>query len=490
MTENSQQANAQAEDLQPATVPPQPSEGSESPVLEPEQTTMSAEEAIQHEPGSIDEGWQIESETPPDAGAARASARGAPARGRGSNSERLTRVTLGSALIAMDTVNDRLNRLDEAEIEETSNRRTLDDVLVPMAQWQEQFGVAADQPMRHLMLGMVIDVRSKAGATVRFLNGIGNSMAGAINLILTPIRSQRVFRPVRHGFTKATDRGESQVERWRAMGRAEDSRSRAMAETALANAADETMDELITNERIEVFIQDVIEAQTVGILDEIIEEIRERTVSSDNFFERPIRRLLRRPAREQMPEPDLDRRMILPPTRRSRPIRPGSLLGHYAGFTSRLLAALIDIALIVVVLALGSTLLTTTVNVLGLGDRFDAFISSTGILMGVLTAINGLVFVFGYLFLFWLLAGQTLGMMLLGLRIISRTGGRLTFRRAVLRILGYIIFPVVFFLGFLWILVDDKREAWHDKLAGTYVVYAWDARPDETFLTYTMYMDN
>jgi uncharacterized RDD family membrane protein YckC len=249
------------------------------------------------------------------------------------------------------------------------------------------------------------------------------------------------------------------------------------------------MDEIIANERVGIFIQDVIEAQTVGILDEIIEEIRERTVSSDNFFERPVRRLLRRPPREQMPEPKLDLRMIRPPTRRDRPIRTGSLLGHYAGFTSRLMAVLIDIGLIVIVLALGSSLLSTTVNILGLGERFDAFVGSTGLLAGISAVINGLVVVIGYLVLFWLLTGQTLGMMLLGLRVVSRTGGRVTFGRAILRIIGYILLPGIFFLGFLWILADDKREAWHDKLAGTYVVYAWDARPDETFLTYTMYMD-
>jgi uncharacterized RDD family membrane protein YckC len=37
------------------------------------------------------------------------------------------------------------------------------------------------------------------------------------------------------------------------------------------------------------------------------------------------------------------------------------------------------------------------------------------------------------------------------------------------------------FLGFFWILIDDRRQGWHDKIAGTCVVYTWHARPDETF---------
>jgi uncharacterized RDD family membrane protein YckC len=98
--------------------------------------------------------------------------------------------------------------------------------------------------------------------------------------------------------------------------------------------------------------------------------------------------------------------------------------------------------------------------------------------------------VVSYLVLFWLLTGQTLGMMLMGLRVVSRGGGRVTLWRAILRIIGFLLFASIFLIGFLWVLGDDKRQALHDKLAGTYVVYAWDARPDETFLTYSMYIDN
>jgi len=57
---------------------------------------------------------------------------------------------------------------------------------------------------------------------------------------------------------------------------------------------------------------------------------------------------------------------------------------------------------------------------------------------------------------------------------------------ALARLVAYLVLPGLFFFGFLWILGDDKRQAWHDKVARTYVVYAWDARPDETFLADNM----
>lgn len=44
------------------------------------------------------------------------------------------------------------------------------------------------------------------------------------------------------------------------------------------------------------------------------------------------------------------------------------------------------------------------------------------------------------------------------------------------RVLGYYISFLALFLGFLWVLVDDRRQGWHDKIADTIVVYDWEAR--------------
>ncbi|MGD8807384.1 MAG: RDD family protein [Chloroflexota bacterium] len=409
----------------------------------------------------------------------------APAAGRSNPGQKLGRVTLGGALLAMDTLSQRLERLEEPPPDESARRRTLDDVLVPVSQWPEQFGVAAHRPARHLMLGLMVDARSRTGAASRYFNILGRQVARTIDLLLHPVQTRPVFRPLRHGFEKALARGEGQVARWQAMGRLEEARSRALAGNALASAAEETMTELVGNERVEVFVQEIIESQTAGIVDEIVEEIRERAVSSDNFFEQAARRLLRRPHRSQAPKPDFDPRLVRPILRRGLPIPAGSLLGHYAGFVSRLLALLVDVALIVIALALGGSLLTTAVDVLGLRGWFDSVAGPSGLFGGLFAGISGLAIVIGYLVLFWLLTGQTLGMMLMGLRVANRAGGRLGFWQAIVRIIGYLILPGIYFFGFLWILGDDKRQAWHDKLARTCVVYAWDARPDETFLTET-----
>jgi uncharacterized RDD family membrane protein YckC len=73
---------------------------------------------------------------------------------------------------------------------------------------------------------------------------------------------------------------------------------------------------------------------------------------------------------------------------------------------------------------------------------------------------------------FWMLAGQTPGKRVMGVRIVRTDGQRLKWGNAIRREVGYGI-STILFLGYLWVLVDNRRQGWHDKLAGTMVVYAW-----------------
>ena len=66
--------------------------------------------------------------------------------------------------------------------------------------------------------------------------------------------------------------------------------------------------------------------------------------------------------------------------------------------------------------------------------------------------------------------GQTLGKMMLRLRVVKKRGGRITLLDALLRnVFGYTV-SQIFLLGYLWALFDAEKQAWHDKMAGTVVV--------------------
>ena len=75
-----------------------------------------------------------------------------------------------------------------------------------------------------------------------------------------------------------------------------------------------------------------------------------------------------------------------------------------------------------------------------------------------------------YHVIFWTLKGTTVGGIIFNLRIVRTDGAALTPSDAVVRGLTSLLSAAALGLGFLWILRDPERQAWHDRVAGTYVV--------------------
>jgi signal peptidase I len=68
-------------------------------------------------------------------------------------------------------------------------------------------------------------------------------------------------------------------------------------------------------------------------------------------------------------------------------------------------------------------------------------------------------------------SGQTPGKKIRGLKVVDLNYGPVSFQHAFLReSVGRIVSKFVFFVGYLWILISGKRQAWHDIIAKTYVV--------------------
>jgi uncharacterized RDD family membrane protein YckC len=72
---------------------------------------------------------------------------------------------------------------------------------------------------------------------------------------------------------------------------------------------------------------------------------------------------------------------------------------------------------------------------------------------------------------FWSAAGQTPGMRLMHLRAVRGTGARLGVGRSFVRAIGLALAIIPCLAGFLPALVDSRRRALPDYLAGTVVVY-------------------
>ncbi len=138
--------------------------------------------------------------------------------------------------------------------------------------------------------------------------------------------------------------------------------------------------------------------------------------------------------------------------------------GEYAGLATRLVAYVIDLLIVAALEA-----------AIGMFGQFLVSILPQTVLTGeqvtVAFAIIGALSYFVYYIAFWVLAGQTPGKAVMGLRIVRTNGGRIGFWRALIRVLCYVVSPILY-LGSPLILIDRRRQALHDKIAGTLVVYA------------------
>jgi uncharacterized RDD family membrane protein YckC len=110
-------------------------------------------------------------------------------------------------------------------------------------------------------------------------------------------------------------------------------------------------------------------------------------------------------------------------------------------------------------------------------DRLAAFVLDIILVMITveifdLTRREGarLLFILAYHIGFWTWKATTVGGIICQLRIVRVNGEPLRFSDALVRGLSSIFSLAVVGLGFLWILKDPEKQAWHDKIAGTYVV--------------------
>ena len=126
-----------------------------------------------------------------------------------------------------------------------------------------------------------------------------------------------------------------------------------------------------------------------------------------------------------------------------------------AGFGRRLAAQVIDVLWLLPL----SVVLATIAGVVNGGEM-----SLGGEMMS--NIIGALI-----VLLFWAERQGTPGKLVLGLVIVdAETGGAPRFGRLVLRYLGYLLSALPLGLGYFWMLWDDRRQTWHDKLGGTLVL--------------------
>jgi uncharacterized RDD family membrane protein YckC len=136
----------------------------------------------------------------------------------------------------------------------------------------------------------------------------------------------------------------------------------------------------------------------------------------------------------------------------------------YAGIATRGVALAIDAVLSQGVFVVGVALLALIRNLVGNlgGDLVVAGLLSVGWALTMAFWFAGC----------WSLTGQTPGMRLMHVRVVTPDGRTPSLPRSLLRLVGIVLSIIPLFAGFLPVLVDDRRRGLADFLAGTVVVYA------------------
>ena len=154
---------------------------------------------------------------------------------------------------------------------------------------------------------------------------------------------------------------------------------------------------------------------------------------------------------------------------RTHPSQWVSAQGQYAGSASRFAAYLTDLIASTVLYWLALQLVSFVVQtVTGSPVSWHR--------QNIVVLIIYIAWQFLYFGFQWAADGSTWGMALLGVQVVRADGTRLHPWQGWVRSLTFPLGFLTLGLGFLGILVQREHRALYDLIAGTTVVYAWDAR--------------
>ena len=215
-------------------------------------------------------------------------------------------------------------------------------------------------------------------------------------------------------------------------------------------------------------VPDLVAESTNQLAGRGLDLARRQLVALDVIIDRFVDRLLRRSREDQPAGPP---ELIHGERRTGDPSRM-AVTGFYTGPVTRLVSWGLDTAAIIFSFTLGVAGLDYLARVfLGLS------IQTEGTSPLALAAI--IAWAFLYTFGSHAVAGRSPGKGLVGIRVVSREGGTLTVREALVRTL-VLPFSLLFLgIGLLMILVQKEQRGLHDLVGRTAVVYDWGDRAAE-----------
>jgi uncharacterized RDD family membrane protein YckC len=139
----------------------------------------------------------------------------------------------------------------------------------------------------------------------------------------------------------------------------------------------------------------------------------------------------------------------------------------YAGFWIRTLASIIDTIIMVIPMVLFLTSIYPNYFSFGLNMHSDGLMYR-----GPIDVVVQLGVPCFYTILFWRLKGATPGKMIVEIKVVdAETLLEPSVSSLVGRYFAYFVSTIPLCLGFLWVAWGKDKRGFHDKLAGTSVIY-------------------
>lgn len=218
----------------------------------------------------------------------------------------LTHLIVGGIAFGLDVLSQRLDRWEALS----------DHEIPPIQSGEPPEGIASTGSLlvlpepeensaditRYALVGLIFNAQDRFTTGMDRAGRLARKVHRYTSEFSRPITNSRLFSPLASGWDSLVRRGESQVSSWIDRGRLEEGKGVSIARQAVQGTTDEVIDVLAVHPGV----KELVEKQSSGFATEIVEEIRERTVSLDTLIERVIRKVLRKKPRTQfLPAPQV-----------------------------------------------------------------------------------------------------------------------------------------------------------------------------------------
>jgi hypothetical protein len=216
----------------------------------------------------------------------------------------LTRLAFGGLLMAHEELTHQMRRWEQENRRQRTEQR---QHTLPSGGGDEGADAGTTRPalpapddtpaeqVRYALVGLLFETQERIAQAQRN-PGPFDKLAASL---LQTIDTNPALEPLRRQMDTLVTRGETEVNRWIARGRTEEMYSRQFVDTALQRSFESSIHGVVQHAEV----REMIHEQGAGLADELVEEVREHAVSTDDYLERLVRKYLKRTPRENLPEP-------------------------------------------------------------------------------------------------------------------------------------------------------------------------------------------